>query len=86
MSKKIFAIAALAASIGGVLAIGSGARATEASPYASSTYCAGGYHIDPDGSCQPNNGYIDNRCPPGFNPHPYPNGNNNICVPVYRGG
>jgi hypothetical protein len=77
-SKSAFALATLAASLAGAIALGSSARATE--QYAvSGAYCAGGYHVGPHGNCQPDNGYVDIRCPPGWEPHSWPNGNNNWC-------
>jgi hypothetical protein len=84
-SKSAFALAAtLAASLAGVIALGSPARATE--QYAMSrAYCAGGYHVGAHGNCQPDNGYVDSRCPPGFEPHSWPNGNNNWCMPIGGG-
>ena len=43
--------------------------------------CAGGYHTDADGNCQPDNGYVDSRCQAGFEAAPFPNGNGYWCVP-----
>jgi hypothetical protein len=60
----------------GAFAFGSPARATERYSM-SGAYCAGGYHVDPQGNCQPDNGYVHSRCSPGFEPHAWPNGNNN---------
>lgn len=79
-TKSVFALATLLASLGVALMIGSPARATD--QYAmSGTNCAAGFHVGPHGNCQPNNGIVDSRCPPGLEPHPFPNGNDNWCVP-----
>jgi hypothetical protein len=42
--------------------------------------CAGGFHTDPLGNCQPDNGIVDSRCPSGFEATPFPNGNDYRCV------
>ena len=47
--------------------------------------CAGGYHADARGNCQPDNGIVDNRCQAGFEAAPFPNGNNYRCVAIPRG-
>ena len=68
----------------GAVAFGSPARASE-QYFMSGAYCAGGYHVDPHGNCQPDNGYVDSRCPPGLEPHAFPNGNDSWCVPYGEG-
>jgi len=47
--------------------------------------CAGGYHTDPRGSCQPDNGIVDSRCQDGFEAAPSPAGNGYRCVPEPQG-
>jgi hypothetical protein len=47
--------------------------------------CAGGFHTDSRGNCQPDNGIVDSRCQDGFETHPAPNGAGYICVPIPQG-
>jgi hypothetical protein len=47
--------------------------------------CAGGYHPDASGDCQPDNGIVDSRCPAGFEATPFPNGSDYRCAPIASG-
>ena len=43
---------------------------------------ASGYHLDGNGNCQPNSGYTNTGCPPGFMSEPFPNWQGFRCVPI----
>ncbi len=58
-----------------------GALLCELPAHAASAACAGGYHADASGNCQPNNVSADTRCPAGFDAIPAMNGNGYRCVP-----
>ena len=45
------------------------------------TQCAGGYHADRQGNCQPDNEVPDRRCPPGLLATPWPNPEGYRCIP-----
>jgi len=47
--------------------------------------CAGGYHTDRFGDCQPDNGIVDSRCPNGFEAAPSPSANGYRCIPEPQG-
>ncbi len=47
--------------------------------------CAGGYHQDSRGNCEPDYGIVDSRCQAGYEAAPFPNGNSYHCVPVPEG-
>jgi len=47
--------------------------------------CAGGYHPDASGNCQPDYGIVDSRCPGGFEAAPAPNGNSYRCEAIPSG-
>jgi hypothetical protein len=47
--------------------------------------CAGGYHADARGDCQPIMGIVDSRCPAGSEATAFPNGNDYRCVPIPTG-
>jgi len=53
------------------------ARATVSFSFA----CATGYYVGPHGNCQQNGGYVDSRCPPGFEAQVFPNGDHYRCAP-----
>jgi hypothetical protein len=64
MTKGRVLIAAIAALACGVMFAPGGLQAMT---------CAGGYHVDAHGHCQPNNPLPPLRpCPPGFYPHSAP--------------
>jgi hypothetical protein len=81
--QSALAAAALVASFVGALAAGPPARAQNAyeKMTAHAAYCAGGYHVDPEGNCQPDNPIVDGRCPPYFHAIVFPNGNGYRCMP-----
>ena len=59
------------------------ARAGDISAFrAQGVACAGGYHLDGNGNCQPNSGYTNTGCPPGFMSEPFPNWQGFRCVPI----
>jgi len=87
-AKMAFAVAALFSLIAGEIVVGSPARATDESVAAPaftaqlSTACAGGYHPDAQGNCQPNSGYVNTDCLRGFISEPFPSGPSFRCVPI----
>ena len=62
-----------------------GSFAVGAPAQAASLACAGGYHADAAGNCQPDNGYVDNRCPAGFETAPSPDPSGYRCAPIPAG-
>lgn len=83
MNARMFlTAAALFGAIAGALVIGSAAPAASASTIA----CAGGYHPDKQGNCQPNNPQPNLQpCPPGFLSAPAPTYSSYMCVPIPKG-
>ncbi len=60
--------------------------ATVSSPAAAAPMaCAAGYHVDSRGNCQPNDGYVDDRCPAGQETTPWPDPPGYRCVSIPRG-
>lgn len=51
-----------------------GSRASAGLGNAFPRVCAGGYHTDAGGNCQPNAAEFDRFCPPGSVYHPSPDG------------
>lgn len=79
MNAKIYVAAAV---LLGSLAAGSIAGApARAAPLA----CAGGFHADRQGNCQPDNVYVDNRCQAGFEAAPSPAASGYRCAPIPEG-
>ncbi len=74
--RAMFSVAALGASLAGTPAAFAAGGVIVAI-----NGCAGGFHADAQGNCQPDAGYVDNRCPPGYEASPFPNGNDYHCVP-----
>jgi hypothetical protein len=89
--KLIFAVAMLFGSLAAGLIVGSapGPDTFDASLdnplQVAMLECAGGYHTDAGGNCQPNNGIVDSRCPTGWEATPFPNGNDYRCAPIPQG-
>ncbi len=87
-AKTAFAVAALLGSVFGALSLVSLARAGEESASyrafrPQGVACAGGYHLDGNGNCQPNGGQASLQpCPPGQLAEPYPNGASYRCVEI----
>ena len=82
-AKSAFAFVALLGSIGGATFIVSPAQAVDASAFrAQGVACAGGYHLDGNGNCQPNSGYTNTGCQPGYMSEPFPNTSGYRCVPI----
>jgi len=72
---------ALLGAIAGALVLGGAAPAS-----AQYVACAGGYHADRQGNCQPNSPQPNLQpCPPGLLSAPYPNWSGYICVPIPKG-
>ena len=86
--KTAFAVAALLGSVSGALSLVCPARAGEAPASdrafrAQGVACAGGYHLDANGNCQPDGGQASLQpCPPGEMADPYPNGASYRCVEI----
>ena len=87
-ANTAFAVAALLGSVCGGFGLNSSARASDeftsyAAFRAQGVACAGGYHPDGNGICQPNGGQASLQpCPPGQMAVPYPNGSSYRCVPI----
>jgi hypothetical protein len=87
-AKTAIAVAALLGSVSGALSLALPARAGEESASysafrAQGFACAGGYHPDGNGNCQPNGGQASLQpCPPGEMADPYPNGASYRCVEI----
>ncbi len=81
-------VAALFGLLAGEFVVGSPARATDESVIAPAftaqfaAACAGGYHPDARGNCQPDGGNVTGDCPSGFISEPFPNGQSYRCVPI----
>jgi hypothetical protein len=88
IAKIAFAVAALIGSVSALPSLGSAARANEASVSfvqfrAQGVACAGGYHLDGNGDCQPDGGQASLQpCPPGQMAQPYPSGSSYRCVEI----
>ena len=82
MNAKItLTAAAFLGAIAGALVIGAAPAAA-----APSAICAGGYHPDRQGNCQPDNPQPNLRpCPPGLLSASAFNGSGYICVPIPEG-
>ena len=89
--KLVLAVAMLFGSLGAGLIVGSAPGldtfdASTGNPLEVAMLdCAGGYHADARGDCQPNNGIVDSRCPTGWEATAFPNGNDYRCVPIPNG-
>ena len=87
--KRAFAAVALFSSIAGVFVVGSPSRAAGEGAFNAlmSSVCAGGYHPDARGNCQPNNPQPNLQpCPEGYLATPFPSwGNSYKCVPIPAG-
>jgi hypothetical protein len=84
-----FALTALLGSFSGASIVGSNAWAAGDGAFTAlmSSACAGGYHPDSRGNCQPNNPQPNLQpCPDGYLATPYPSwGNSYKCVPIPAG-
>ena len=78
------ACAAIVGSICGAAFIVSPVRASDSSAFRAQGFaCAGGYHLDGNGDCQPDGGQASLQpCPPGRIARPYPNGSSYRCVEI----
>jgi hypothetical protein len=86
-AKANLVLAALLGSLSGAFFLGLPATASETDAYAAfraqGVACAGGYHLDGNGSCQPNGGQASLQpCPLGQLAQPYPNGSSYRCEPI----
>jgi hypothetical protein len=79
MNAKIYVAAALL--LGSFVAVSMAAAPAHAAALA----CAGGYHADRQGNCQPDNGYVDSRCQAGFEAAPSPDPVGYRCAPIPEG-
>jgi hypothetical protein len=87
-AKTAFATAAFFGTIGAAVMFGSPALAAAAGAFtAQGSTCAGGYHPDSRGDCQPDNGQPNLQpCPAGYLATPFPGwGNSYKCVPIPAG-
>ena len=91
-ANMAFAVAALVGLLAGEIVFGSPAWATDESVVAPaftaqfSAACAGGYHPDKQGNCQPNNPQPNLQpCPPGLLSAPSPGWPGYTCVPIPKG-
>jgi hypothetical protein len=75
-----------AATLFGAIAIAVLAGPATPPAYAQRVACAGGYHADKQGNCQPNNPLPNLQpCPPGFLSAPAPTWSGYMCVPIPKG-
>ena len=82
-AKSVLALVAVV----GATAFVPHARADDYSAFrAQGVACAGGYHLDGNGNCQPNGGQASLQpCQPGFMSEPFPNWSGYRCVPIPAG-
>ena len=84
--KRAFADVALFSSIAGAVVVGSPTWAAGDRAFTAlmSSACAGGYHADARGNCQPNNPQPNLQpSPDGYLATPFPSwGNSYKCVPI----
>ncbi len=81
--NRLLSAAALGASLLGALTFGSVAQASGGLRplQAAMMQCAGGYHPDRQGNCQPDTPQVDMRCPDGYLATPWPDPSGYRCIP-----
>jgi len=90
-AKTALAVAMLFGSLAAGLIAGSAPGSDTVGAYSGDTLelamaeCAGGYHADAHGDCQPDNGIVDSRCGGGFEATPFPSNGGYRCVPIPQG-